>query len=581
MLHFSRRYLYEYFTLKRRILYIFLISTLIPIFCSSIISYYAITSIMTNKINAGIQGNLKQIKLSLENTINNLNHVSQQLSFQGSVGQKLDQLLNENEPYERSKLVDAIGIELGSITFTNPNIGLTLYYYQDEGKVAFENLRVDESFDPDTLPLLFSYHSIRYFGPHASYNPHDNQLVLSALRQGGLPDRQDVYIYIESGFKLAQNILDYDQIGRSLSHLMLDKEGKIVYTELSDEFARNTLFEEHISGKETGNKNGYYWYKSTTSQGWSVISVIKESEFNRERDRWIVQLSSFTLLFLVMNLTLGWLLWRMVYTPLKNFNKEIKGMTNNHYQSESLKMKIPEFDHLLHQFKSMKSQVGELFLEVEQKEKRRADLEIEKLLYQINPHFLMNTLDTAHWLAVMNGQSEIDRLVVSLNNLLYYNLGKQGKHSTVRDELDALRHYLTLQQIRYNFEFDVRIDADDEVLDYPIPRFILQPLVENALYHGLDDTGSIYVDVHFREELVFSIRDNGAGMSEKTIRNLMQPEHVENEIVGMGIGMNYVKRILASYYEGRASMEIESIVGEGTTVTLRLPVHNSKEGIDI
>lgn len=571
--------MYEHFTLKRRIFYVFFISTILPIVCSALISYYAISSIMSNKIHASIESNLKQVQSQLENSINNLNHVSQQMSFQGSVGKKLDELLRETEPYRRSQLSDEIRNELRSITFTNPNIGLSLYYLKDDDAHLFENLGVTDSFEPDKSPLLFDYFNVNYYGPHHSKN-HSNQgqIVLSALRESGIPARADVYIYIETGFKLAETILNNDRIGRSLSHILTDNEGKIVYSGLPDDFPLHAVMPTIHSDKTVGNL-GYYGYKMTANQGWSVISVVPKAEFNWERDRWFRQISLFAVLYVMFNLMLGWLLWRMVYTPLRDFNKEIKGMSNPSLPSAAMaRPGIPEFDYLLQQFQTMKAEIGELFREVERKERRRADMEIEKLLHQINPHFLMNTLNTAHWLAVMKNQPEIDRLVVSLNKLLYYNLGKTGRPgttATVREEVEALEEYVTLQRIRYDFEFNVRIEAEENVLDLTVPRFILQPLVENALYHGLDDDGKIHVRVACDDGmLTILVQDTGAGMSEEMIRQLMDSSDTDadHRKVGMGIGMNYVKQMLHSFYDGKAEMQIDSEAGAGTTVTLRLPI---------
>ncbi len=184
----------------------------------------------------------------------------------------------------------------------------------------------------------------------------------------------------------------------------------------------------------------------------------------------------------------------------------------------------------------------------------------------------MNTLDTVHWLAMINGQKEIDRLVKSLNKLLYYNLGKMGQVSTIEEEIDALRQYLVLQQIRYDFQFDVRIEVDESVLKQPVPRFILQPLVENSLYHGLSDDGYIEVSVALDKDIRISIHDNGAGMKEETIQEILNNRTVEHKKVGMGIGMNYVKRMLDARYGDNASLEIKSEVGKGTSVLLTLPL---------
>lgn len=303
-----------------------------------------------------------------------------------------------------------------------------------------------------------------------------------------------------------------------------------------------------------------------------MVSLIAQSDYNREKNRWMMQMLGLALLFAVVSLTIGWLLWKMVYRPLSRFHKEIKSIAGSNFNAAATQSSIPEFEMLLNQFQHMKVQITQLYSEIKAKEKRRADLEIEKLQYQINPHFLMNTLDTAHWLAVMNGQEEIDRLVTSLNKLLYYNLRKGNSVATIRDEIDSLKQYLILQQIRYNFQFDVNIHVDDALLEVTVPRFILQPLVENSLYHGLDDNGRIEVEVRKNDRLEIEIRDNGGGIPEETIEALLEQEQTEHHRVGMGIGLNYVKRMLAFHYEGKASLTVTSELGNGTRIIISIQI---------
>ncbi|MDQ0058979.1 sensor histidine kinase [Paenibacillus harenae] len=151
-------------------------------------------------------------------------------------------------------------------------------------------------------------------------------------------------------------------------------------------------------------------------------------------------------------------------------------------------------------------------------------------------------------------------------------LGKRGQASTIREEIDSIKQYLTLQQIRYDFAFDVRIRVDDDVLDIAIPRFILQPILENSLYHGLDDEGYIQVEVvNNGGNIVISVHDNGAGISEEEIEKLLNQQQVEQQRAGMGIGMNYVKRMIENQYADQASLEIKSEPGKGTSVYLKLP----------
>jgi two-component system sensor histidine kinase YesM len=555
-------------TLKKRIIILFLLSSLIPFAGIATVSYFTIYSIVSDKIQNGLQSSLKQVELSLENAIDNLNHTSQQLSYEGSVGRKLGELLSSTEPFERSQLTGDLKREFSVINFTNPSVGLTMYYFQDTQSYDFENFSVKPDFSLDKLPLLASYYKISYYGPHISNNRFDNHYVLSALREVDLPNRENVYVYIETSFNLTQNIMNNDQYGGKNAHIFTDNDGRIAYTEVPDVFVKDTAFQ----GTTNKQVDGYYWFKETSNQGWSIISVIPTADYNRELNRWFVQIILFSLLFFSITLFLAWLLWKMVYGPLTRFNSEIKLMTQNRSVSLPVKTKIPEFDYLLGQFRQMKEQIWELFATVEQKEKRRIDLELEKLQHQINPHFLMNSLDTVHWLAVMNGQAEIDRFVLSLNKLLYYNLGKHKESATIAEEIGALKEYLTLQQIRYDFVFDVRILVDERVMSMPIPRFILQPIVENSLYHGLNDDGYIEITVELNEGVEIRVRDNGVGMTEDAIDQVLNRKSNDSDKVGMGIGMNYVKRMLHSRYGDRAKLEIRSVSGQGTTVMLVLPL---------
>jgi two-component system sensor histidine kinase YesM len=354
---------------------------------------------------------------------------------------------------------------------------------------------------------------------------------------------------------------------------MLDNDNRITYSEVPLVFPVNSIFQtEGASQGLTARPEDYYWFKATSNQGWSVVSVIAAADYNKEKNQWVIRMLLLLVLFLAINLLLALLVWNIVYRPLDRFDKEIKWIENGNFHTEAALTHIPEIDVLLGQFQKMKGQILELFKEVEIKEKRRADLEIEKLLYQINPHFLMNTLNTAHWMALMNDQTEIDQIIQTLNKLLSYNLGKTGRSTTIADELEALQQYVVLQQIRYEFEYATQISVDEEVLKMSIPRFILQPIVENAIYHGLSERGLITVKVELHDWIEISITDNGTGMTREKIEELLTKVQVDQVKVGMGIGMNYVKRMLESYYSGQAKIAIESLPGKGTTIRLCLPV---------
>ncbi|MFK2827301.1 histidine kinase, partial [Bacillus sp. B190/17] len=120
------------------------------------------------------------------------------------------------------------------------------------------------------------------------------------------------------------------------------------------------------------------------------------------------------------------MLWRTVYKPLTGFNKEIRLLQNSGFHSVPKYPRIAEFDYVLDRFEEMRQRISQLLQEVRRNEKLKAELEVEKLMFQINPHFIHNTLDTVRWLARLNSQNEIERLVATLNKVLFYNMGKGG-----------------------------------------------------------------------------------------------------------------------------------------------------------
>ncbi len=560
-------------TFKNRIIFLFLFSSLIPFIFLGLISFYTINSILSNKVEHTLQSKLEQDLSNLENILNNVNHVSQQLAFGVGTNKLIEEMNNAHEPFERIQLVNEIKDELNVISFSNPNIGLMLYYYPETSSYKFENFGIRGEFRPEQLPIMEKYSDITYFGPHKSYSSSINQYVFSTLRKVNILD-QDVYLYIETGRSALENLFaPLNRKNDSRRLLILDNNGSVAFSENQQAFAEGSLFPSNHSTTKSGTYGAYFWNKATSNQGWSIVSFIPVNELNAERNQWFLQIIMFFFVFLIVAVLFAWLLLKMVYIPLNKFNNEISSLIKTNAEHTAL-TKIPEFDYLLYQFRSMKRKIWNLYEEIEHKEKKRADLEVEKLLYQINPHFLMNTLDTVHWLAVFSGQEKINKLVLSLNKLLSYNLGKMGEATMIRKEVESLNDYVQLQQIRYDFQFNVNIEVDDNTLNMPIPRFILQPLVENALYHGVSDAGYIYVEIKLRgdQELEITVQDNGAGMRKEEINRLLLEDESNSKKVGMGIGVKYVKRILEANYGDQAKLEIKSELGKGTIVSLRIPV---------
>ncbi len=558
----------ERVSLRKRITILFALSTLFLLAFTAGISYFTMTNILTNKLHDTFNSNLKQIRLSLDNTINDMNYVSQQISFSNNLAFNLENYLSNDPSFERTTSYEEIKDELNTIMFTNPSIGLSLLYIENSDEILFYSHGLKEPFSKEIGPLLNEGYHMNNYGPHLSKERFQDKYVLSTLRKLDINYRSDIYIYLESNLDLTTDLLEVDNVLNDTEYILINKEQEIIYSENAN-FMVGQTFDTTV---ESDRKHGYYWFEETSEAGWGIIALIPIAKYNSEVNQWIQVMIYIVLIFVLISLMASFMLWKNIHKPLREFSKEITLMGNSNFHSEVAETRIPEFVELINQFRDMKKQITQLIKEIEQKERKRADLEVEKLIHQINPHFLMNTLDTAKWLAVSGERKELSYLLSSLNKILYYNMGKLGTLSSLKEELEAMEQYIKLQQIRYDFTYNLQIAVADDVLYAPVPRFILQPLVENAIYHGLVDDGEITVHVIRQEAfIVISVKDNGRGIKEEKIKEILHNKMHKESKIGMGIGLNYVKRIIDRTYDHMASIEVESEIGKGTKVILKIP----------
>ncbi|MWV44481.1 sensor histidine kinase [Paenibacillus sp. HJL G12] len=557
---------------KRKLVHVLLLSTFIPLLLIGIISYISMHTILETKITSGIHSNLKQVRVSLENVLGNLNYASQQLAFDGRVGKDLYAYMTNDHPYDRKILAGEIETEMNLLTSTNPNIGLMLYYDKSTNQTLFPNLQVRENFDPDQLPIFTKLTGMTYYGPHQTLNAQFDRTVMSITRKIDVPDLDQLYIYMETDNRLVDTIFNKLQYGMEVSHLIIDTDNRVAYSEQPASFPVGMKLAEQGGSDSRSAFGNQYMFDESSNQGWRVVAVIPMKSYKQEILNWFLQFAAIAVLSLFVSLGFALLIWRTVTRPLTRLNREIRSMA---YQQSAREIQLTgtdEFDYSLRRFHEMKGTVIQLIEDIKENERNKSRLEVEKMIAQINPHFVHNTLDTIRWQARINGQEDIDHLISTLNRVLHYNLGK-GETASISEELEALKDYIALQEVRYQFHFDIRIAVEPEQLELRIPRFMLQPLVENALYHGIADDGFIVVDITQQEGGIrIEVSDNGAGMTPEEADRLLQGDTSAHTRRGMGIGMPYVIRTLKYQYGDSAEIQIRSQHGEGTSIIIIIPL---------
>lgn len=573
------------YTLKSRMIIILLLSTLIPLLLLGAVSIVSFKKSSNNKIESGLFNVLKLTSASLQSTLNNMDYASLQLTNEGSVGQKLLSYLSMDSSYQKLELSQAIQSNLNLVNFTNPDLGVILYRLSKENEIPFQNLVIRPDADFSNLPLLAKWKGGVFSGPHRTlYRYGDNQ-VFSLLRPVYNPNNFDetnqAYIYIETNLKLLENILNKQQYGMPASNVLINDEGIIVYSDAVESYKPGMRFEVEPSTGTTFKsvKANTYIFGQRNEQGWSLLAVINKKDYENEFYAWLVKFALIVCTSLLFSLMFAYVLWGMVYRPLKRVGKQIDLLADERFDSTVAYTNIAEFDALTRKSFQMRNRIQELIADVEHRETNKRKLEVEKLLYQINPHFIHNTLNTIQWLAKMNGQTEIDRLVSVFTRVLNYNLGKKGEIVPFQVELEALQDYVTLQRIRYDYDFQVLCEIDEGLQGIEIPRFILQPIVENAIYHGLhDENGKISVSIRRGDEhtVLVEVKDNGRGMTPEEISRVIMEEKNPLKESGLGIGLDYVKRMMETYYGDHSRFTIESLKGQGTVVTLTMPLRKPK-----
>ena len=562
-------------SLKRSLVIYLIIACMLPLVMIGMTTYFTIYSILHNKIQSGIEASLRQEAIMLENTINNLDFASKQFALDGQIVHELSDYLQEKKIYRKISLMSDINDKITLVNFTNPYLGLTAYVIpKSSDPVLFTNYNMRDGFSVDKFPPFVRYNGATYFGPHQTQYSQSNNIVFSSLRAVQTSGQQGVYIYLESNYNLFRKILNQETYGITVSHLLVNEEGLVTYVENQDVPTHINEVTWDDASHITANYKKYLLFRYQSAQGWQLVAAVKKSSFNSEIYAWFLRFAALIVATLLFAVLLAFSIWKKVYGPLRKVNAQIVRMAENRAAPVSY-TNVEEFDLLLVNFQDMKDRINELFAAAERSEKQKSQLEIEKLLSQINPHFLHNTLNTVQWIARMNGQKEIDKLVTLLVKVLHYNLGKQSIIVTVQDEIEALQNYIELQRIRYDHEFEFNIQVEHRILHVAIPRFLMQPLLENAIYHGASDSNSrIEIMIHSSADnddyIWLQVKDNGAGIDPEEAMKLLQDDE-QSKRRGLGIGLSYVNRLLQRFYGTSAQIGIESSPGSGTTVTIQIP----------
>jgi sensor histidine kinase YesM len=405
----------------------------------------------------------------------------------------------------------------------------------------------------------------------------------------------DMVIFVSPNLFLGE---EYEyQSDRDSTSYLVDEKRDIIYTSsreiLEDESHANLsdMVDFEISNA-TASKvymnyegNKLIMCKKSAQADLYLVRII-------ELDNVLAEESSFkyiTIFFIVFLVIISLILsiWFAGYfsKPIEQIILKINKIAEGDFQYElSMKQGVKKFEALYHNLHKMELNIQEMMNENTRKEKEKRTLEIQMLQMQINPHFLFNTLNSIKWMANLQRAYGIESMVTSLGMVLEASYNKTDEFVTVKEELEVLQYYFNIQKIRYQDKISLdMLCGREDLLECLIPRFILQPIVENSIFHGIapkETRGIIRITVEdFEDDLLIIIRDNGIGLDRDKLDGILkEPPDALSHRGLKGIGLSNVHSRIQLTYGLNYGLAVESVKEEYTQVTAKIPKQYREAG---
>ncbi|CAI3573659.1 sensor histidine kinase [Clostridium neonatale] len=376
---------------------------------------------------------------------------------------------------------------------------------------------------------------------------------------------------------LFKDIVESDIQYKESQYFIFSSMGDIVYSTNASDLAtkKKTMWLEEIAGNKSGKikkdidgKKMIICYDTIESTGWVSAVVIPV-------DSILIELASMRYFILFLGIILIILasicasfISKSITKPIDKLLVAIKKMGEGKFSTKVQVNRNDEIGNLIKKFNEMDDKISTLIEENYISSIREKEAIIMSLNIQLNPHFLYNTLNVINWIAIENNEKEISKMIISLSSMLRYTAHNNEEISDFKKDLEWLKKYIYIMQNRFENKFNVFYEIDEDVEFYKVPKLFLQPFVENSIIHGfsmIDSGGSLKITGRLEGEMVyFSVEDNGRGMDNKRIKEVMET-NTDN------IGIRNVNNRIKLIYGDKYGVTIQSEINRGTRITINLP----------
>lgn len=400
--------------------------------------------------------------------------------------------------------------------------------------------------------------------------------------RSGSGEKEGVF-FIDLNYSAISGLCDQSTVGTKGYAFILDAKGNIVYHPQQQQLY-NELQTENISLimdtdedtvlTGTGNDGKLYSISRSEKTGWTVVDCTNVKELlSKSRQAQSVYVLT-AIILVIVALLFSRFMARSITLPIQKLRDSMKKVQEGDFSvSDVVVDSKNEIGSLTKSFDVMTHRIHELMEQNvhEQEEKRKSEL--KALQSQINPHFLYNTLDSIIWMAEGKKNEEVVLMTASLARLLRQSISNEDEVVPIANEVEYARGYLTIQKMRYKDKLEFQIEVDSSILYIPLIKLVLQPIIENAIYHGLkykESKGLLIVRGFMKDgNAVLQVIDDGVGMDEETLAHIYDKHKVNYH--SNGVGVYNVQKRLKLYYGEDYGITYTSELGKGTTATITIP----------
>lgn len=400
--------------------------------------------------------------------------------------------------------------------------------------------------------------------------------------RSGSGEKEGVF-FIDLNYSAISELCDQSTVGTKGYAFILDAKGNIVYhpqqQQLYNELQTENIglimeTDEDTVLTGTGNNGKLYSISRSDKTGWTVVDCTSVRELlSKSRQAQSVYVLT-AIVLVIVALLFSRFMARSITLPIQKLRDSMKKVQEGDFGvSDVVVDSKNEIGSLTKSFDVMTHKIQELMEQNvhEQEEKRKSEL--KALQSQINPHFLYNTLDSIIWMAEGKKNEEVVLMTASLARLLRQSISNEDEVVPIANEVEYARGYLTIQKMRYKDKLEFQIDVDPSILHIPLIKLVLQPIIENAIYHGLkykESKGLLIVKGFMKDgNAVLQVIDDGVGMDEETLAHIYDRHKVNYH--SNGVGVYNVQKRLKLYYGDDYGITYESEKGKGTTATITIP----------